>query len=207
MKRSGTRRPWLVDRIFEQSTESAKYQRQLFRSFRAPRSFAHVYQGRRASRCSALAPGFHIPRLRRSVRLSYSTPLALSLAFIFRAFGSQFRCGFAVWYEAGLGPLAIRAAQPAGRMTTDFLCKAILNSHKERLIISFVESVLERFLISSPRITATILDLNERHGWRDGQSRKRQPDRQNTIGIAIQRSPFFIRSRQRFLQVVGAVMT
>jgi hypothetical protein len=25
------------------------------------------YQGRRASRCSALAPGFHIPRLRRSV--------------------------------------------------------------------------------------------------------------------------------------------
>src|ERR1043166_1050290 len=34
----------------------------LFQSFTA---IARVYQGRRASRCSALAPGFYIPRLRR----------------------------------------------------------------------------------------------------------------------------------------------
>src|ERR1041384_1322801 len=62
---------------FEQSTESAKYQRKLFRSFRASRPLCVLNQGRRASRCSALAPGFHIPRLRR-----------LTLAFIFRAFGA-----------------------------------------------------------------------------------------------------------------------
>src|ERR1043166_6007323 len=60
----------------------------LFQSFTA---IAGVYQGRRASRCSALAPGYHISRLRRSVRLSYFAPSALSPAFIFRAFGAQFR--------------------------------------------------------------------------------------------------------------------
>jgi len=37
----------------------------LFQSFTA---IARVYQGRRASRCSALAPGFHIPRLWRFIR-------------------------------------------------------------------------------------------------------------------------------------------
>src|SRR5215510_2602377 len=47
---------------------------------------SRLYQGRRASRCSALAPGFHISRLRR---------WRLPLAFIFRAFGagiSDFLC-------------------------------------------------------------------------------------------------------------------
>src|ERR1051326_9164110 len=67
-KRSGTRRPWLVDRIFEQSTESAKCQRQFFRSFRAPRSLRAFTRGD--------AP--HVVR-------------RLPLAFIFRAFGAQFR--------------------------------------------------------------------------------------------------------------------
>jgi hypothetical protein len=51
--------------IFEDSTESAKYQPQLLRSFRASTVIALAYQGRRVSRCSALAPGFHIPRLWR----------------------------------------------------------------------------------------------------------------------------------------------
>src|ERR1700741_3658 len=46
------------------STESAKYQRDLFRSFRASRQL-RFSQGRRASLRSALAFGFHIPRLRR----------------------------------------------------------------------------------------------------------------------------------------------
>src|ERR1043165_2562126 len=69
--------PLVTNNNFEQSTESAKYQRKLFRSFRASRPLCVLNQGRRASRCSALAPGFHIPRLRR-----------LPLAFIFRAFGA-----------------------------------------------------------------------------------------------------------------------
>ena len=69
--------PLVTNNNFEQSTESAKYQRELFRSFRASRPLCVLNQGRRASRCSALAPGFHIPRLRR-----------LTLAFIFRAFGA-----------------------------------------------------------------------------------------------------------------------
>jgi hypothetical protein len=69
--------PLVTNNNFEQSTESAKYQRKLFRSFRASRPLCVLNQGRRASRCSALAPGFHIPRLRR-----------LTLAFIFRAFGA-----------------------------------------------------------------------------------------------------------------------
>src|SRR5262245_44613216 len=57
--------PLVRRKKFEQSTESAKYQPQLFRSFRASPSLPLSYQERRASRCSALAPGFHIPRLRR----------------------------------------------------------------------------------------------------------------------------------------------
>src|ERR1051326_4039752 len=69
--------PLVTRNNFEQSTESAKYKCQLFRSYRASRPSRTYDQGRRASRCSALAPGFHIPRLRR-----------LPLAFIFRAFGA-----------------------------------------------------------------------------------------------------------------------
>src|ERR1051325_5237394 len=69
--------PLVTNNNFEQSTESAKYQRELFRSFRASRPLCVLNQGRRASRCLALAPGFPIPRLRR-----------LPLAFIFRAFGA-----------------------------------------------------------------------------------------------------------------------
>src|ERR1043166_1184109 len=72
----------------------------LFQSFTA---IARAYQGRRASRCSALASGFHIPRLWRwtvafifrafgaGPWLSYSAPLALNPAFILRVFGAQFR--------------------------------------------------------------------------------------------------------------------
>jgi len=91
--------PLVTRNNFEQSTESAKYKCQLFRSYRASRPSRSYDQGRRASRCSALAPGFHIPRLRRCPGfhiprlrrcpwLSYSAPSALSLAFIFRAFGA-----------------------------------------------------------------------------------------------------------------------
>src|ERR1051326_4922149 len=69
--------PLVTRNNFEQSTESAKYKCQLFRSYRASRPSRTYDQGRRASLCSALAPGFHIPRLRR-----------LPLAFNFRAFGA-----------------------------------------------------------------------------------------------------------------------
>src|ERR1051326_5229919 len=57
--------PLVTNNNFEQSTESAKYQRKLFRSFRASRPLCVLNQGRRTSRCSALAPGFHIPRFWR----------------------------------------------------------------------------------------------------------------------------------------------
>ena len=68
--------PLVTRNNFEQSTESAKYKCQLFRSYRASRPSRTYDQGRRASRCSALP------------RLSYSAPSALPLAFIFRAFGA-----------------------------------------------------------------------------------------------------------------------
>src|ERR1051326_4640319 len=93
--------PLVTNNNFEQSTESAKYQRELFRSFRASRPLCVLNQGRRASRCSALAPGFHIPRLWRLPpglhipRLWRLPPgfhiprlRRLTLAFIFRAFGA-----------------------------------------------------------------------------------------------------------------------
>src|ERR1041385_2581236 len=95
--------PLVTRNNFEQSTESAKYKCQLFRSTelhalralttrgdaphvvrRLPLAFIFRAFGaclwRSYSAPSALAPGFHIPRLRR-----------WSLAFIFRAFGAQFR--------------------------------------------------------------------------------------------------------------------
>src|SRR5215510_8424754 len=71
--------PLVTRNNLKESTESAKYQGQLFRSFRAS-SPLRSYQGRRASRCSALAPGFHISRLRRWRALTYSAPSALALA-------------------------------------------------------------------------------------------------------------------------------
>src|ERR1044071_10427360 len=58
--------PLVANNNFEQSTESAKYQRQLFRSFRASRSLRAVTRGD--------AP--HVVR-------------RLPLAFIFRAFGAR----------------------------------------------------------------------------------------------------------------------
>src|ERR1043165_6704821 len=58
--------PLVTKKYFEQSTESAKYQRQLFRSFRASRSLRAVTRGD--------AP--HVVR-------------RLPLAFIFRAFGAR----------------------------------------------------------------------------------------------------------------------
>src|ERR1041385_7037298 len=84
--------PLVTNNNFEQSTESAKYQRKLFRSFRASRPLCVLNQGRRASRCSALAPVLHIPRL-----------WLLPLAFIFRAFGA---CPLAFIFRAfGACPL------------------------------------------------------------------------------------------------------
>src|ERR1051326_1215789 len=99
--------PWLRG-IKKESTESAKYQRQLFRSFRASRPLRAFTRGdaphvvrrlplaiifRAFGACpwlsysapSALAPGYHIPRLRRSVRLSYFAPSALSSDFLCKA--------------------------------------------------------------------------------------------------------------------------
>ena len=46
----------------KESTESAKYHRTLFRSFRASRSLCFLPQGRRTSLRSVLAPGYHISR-------------------------------------------------------------------------------------------------------------------------------------------------
>src|ERR1051326_972298 len=69
--------PLVTNNNFEQSTESAKYKRELFRSFRASRPLCVLNQGRRGSRCSALAPGLHIPRLRRWRK----PPLALARHF------------------------------------------------------------------------------------------------------------------------------
>src|ERR1051326_2354400 len=60
-------------------------------SYSAPLALAY-YQGRRASRCSALAPGFHIPRLWRSHITRGGAPhvaRGLPPAFIFRAFGAR----------------------------------------------------------------------------------------------------------------------
>ena len=110
MKRSGTRPAWLqgnnLNGALKVRNISVNYSAlsELKRCLRC-------YQGRRASRCSALAPGFHIPRLWRLLPpfiyapwpgtwLSYSEPLALALgfhvprlwrwhlAFISRAFGA-----------------------------------------------------------------------------------------------------------------------
>src|ERR1043166_9511317 len=58
----------------------------LFQSFTA---IARVYQGRRASRCSALAAGFHISRLWRFISDAPHVVRRLPLAFIFRAFGAS----------------------------------------------------------------------------------------------------------------------
>jgi hypothetical protein len=57
--------PLVPKNNFEESTESAKYQPQIIPLFQSFTAIALSYQGRRASRCSALAPGFHIPRLWR----------------------------------------------------------------------------------------------------------------------------------------------
>jgi hypothetical protein len=95
--------PLVTKKYFEPSTESAKYQRELFRSFRASRPLRELTRGdaphvvRRLplafifrafgagpwlsySAPSGLDRGFHIPRLRR-----------WTVAFIFRVFGAQFR--------------------------------------------------------------------------------------------------------------------
>jgi len=91
--------PLVNENKLERSTESAKYHSSYFALSELHDHYA-LYQGRRASRCSALAPGFHIPRLwrwtmfgacplalifrplpldyvRRLPWLSYSAPLAL----------------------------------------------------------------------------------------------------------------------------------
>src|ERR1043165_6314581 len=59
--------PLVTKEYFEQSTESAKYHVNYSALSELHGHCARSYQGRRASRCSALAPGFHIPRLWRSV--------------------------------------------------------------------------------------------------------------------------------------------
>src|ERR1041385_1774535 len=94
--------PLVNENKLERSTESAKYHGSYFALSELHDHYA-LYQGRRASRCSALAPGFHIPRLwrwtmfgacplalifrplpldyvRRLPWLSYSAPLALHYA-------------------------------------------------------------------------------------------------------------------------------
>jgi|ERR1043166_3157316 hypothetical protein len=87
--------PWLRG-IKKESTESAKYQRQLFRSFRASRPLRAFTRGdaphvvRRLPlaiifRAFGAQSGFHISRLRRSVRLSYFAPSALSSDFLCKA--------------------------------------------------------------------------------------------------------------------------
>jgi hypothetical protein len=50
--------------------ERPKYAPPLLRPFRAGAPFLFGIQGRRASLRSALAPGYHIPRLRRCLRLA-----------------------------------------------------------------------------------------------------------------------------------------
>ena len=71
--------PWLRG-IKKESTESAKYQRQLFRSFRALTVYWAILPGATRLTLFGACPW-----------LSYSAPSALSPAFIFRAFGAQFR--------------------------------------------------------------------------------------------------------------------
>jgi hypothetical protein len=76
MKRSGTRRPWIQGN----NLNGALKVRNININYSALSELHdHLcsYQGRRASRCSALAPGFHIPRRWR-----------WCLTFIFRAFGA-----------------------------------------------------------------------------------------------------------------------
>ena len=56
------------------STESAKYPMRFISLFQSSPLFTRGNQGRRASRCSALAPGYHIPRLWRCLS-QYERPL------------------------------------------------------------------------------------------------------------------------------------
>src|ERR1051326_1201829 len=95
--------PLVTTKDFEWSTESAKYQRQLFRSFRASRSLRSLTRGDaphvvrrlplafilcafgavRLSYCAPLAlPGFHIV-------FSYCAPLALALPTLYKAVPNQ----------------------------------------------------------------------------------------------------------------------
>src|ERR1043166_6139281 len=74
--------PLVNENKLERSTESAKYHSSYFALSELHDHYA-LYQGRRASRCSALAPGFHIPRLWRWTMFG-----ACPFALIFRAFGA-----------------------------------------------------------------------------------------------------------------------
>ena len=74
--------PLVRKKYFEQSTESAKYQRQLFRSFRASRSLRELTRGD--------APHV-VRRLPLAIIFRAFGAGRLPLAFIFRAFGAQFR--------------------------------------------------------------------------------------------------------------------
>jgi len=95
VKRSGMRRPWLQRTFLNRALKVRNIKRQLFRSFRASRSIA-LYQGRRASLCSALAPGFHISRLWRCrgdfcASFAYEAVAAVARSFAFTK-GTSTRC-------------------------------------------------------------------------------------------------------------------
>ena len=77
-----------------------------------------VNQGRRASRCSALAPGFHIARLWRfHIARLWRFHIARLGAFILRALGA--------FISRAFGAFIFRAL---GADVSEFLCKAAPNA-------------------------------------------------------------------------------
>jgi len=99
VKRSGTRRPWLQKIILKRALKVRNINVNYF-ALSELHDHLCSYQGRRASRCSALAPGFHIPRRWRwcltfifraagaGARLHIPRRWRWCLAFIFRAVGA-----------------------------------------------------------------------------------------------------------------------
>src|ERR1051326_6446175 len=81
--------PLVTKKYFEPSTESAKYQRELFRSFRASRPLRELTRGDAPHVVRRLPLAFIFRAFGAGPWLSYSAPLALNPAFIFRAFGAK----------------------------------------------------------------------------------------------------------------------
>src|ERR1051326_1231370 len=114
---------------FEKSTESAKYGRQLFRSFRASRPWRSVPGATRLHFVRRLPLAF-IPRLRRCPGCHIPLLRRMPRAVIFRAFGAGMP--LAVIFRAFGACLGLSYSAPSALALTAFLFKANNDHYRNR---------------------------------------------------------------------------